>query len=51
MSVVGAGLGSMNTATIIAINHRLNPPLASLMVGIGIPISIITSLIWYYFIN
>jgi malate permease and related proteins len=51
MSVVGAGLGSMNTATIIAINHRLNPQLASLMVGIGIPISIITSLIWYYFLN
>lgn len=45
MCVVGAGLGSMNTATIITINHRLNPPLASLMVGVGIPLSIITSLI------
>lgn len=48
MCVVGAGLGSMNTATIITINHRLNPPLASLMVGIGIPLSIITSLILSY---
>ena len=51
MCVIGAGLGSMNTATIIAINHRLNPPLASLMVGIGIPLSIITTLILYYFLN
>ena len=51
MCVVGAGLGSMNTATIIAINHRLDPPLASLMVGIGIPLSLITTLILYYFLN
>lgn len=51
MCVVGAGLGSMNTATIIAINHRLNPSLASLMVGIGIPLSLITTMIWYYFLN
>ncbi|WP_394995363.1 AEC family transporter [Emticicia sp.] len=51
MCIVGAGLGSMNTATIIAINHRLNPSLASLMVGIGIPLSLITTMIWYYFLN
>lgn len=51
MCVVGAGLGSMNTATIIAINHRLNPPLASLMVGIGIPLSLVTTMILYYFLN
>ncbi|WP_435355780.1 AEC family transporter [Emticicia sp. SJ17W-69] len=51
MCIVGAGLGSMNTATIIAINHRLNPALASLMVGVGIPLSLITTMIWYYFLN
>lgn len=51
MCVVGAGLGSMNTATIIAINHRLNPALASLMIGIGIPLSLITTMIWYYFLK
>ncbi len=49
--VVGAGLGSMNTATIIAINHRLNPPLASLMVGIGIPLSLITTLILHFLVK
>lgn len=51
MCVVSAGLGSMNTATIIAINHRLNPSLASQMVGIGIPLSLITTMIWYYFLH
>lgn len=48
MCVVGAALGSMNTASIIAINHQLNPPLASLMIGISIPLSLITVLFWHY---
>ncbi|GGD60040.1 transporter [Emticicia aquatilis] len=48
MCVVGAALGSMNTASIIAINHKLNPPLASLMIGISIPLSLITAMLWHY---
>lgn len=48
MCVVGAALGSMNTASIIAINHKLNPPLASLMIGISIPLSLITVMLWHY---
>ncbi len=48
MCVVGAALGSMNTASIIAINHKLNPTLASLMIGISIPLSLITAMIWYF---
>lgn len=48
MCVVGAALGSMNTASIIAINHQLNPPLASLMIGISIPLSLITAMLWHY---
>lgn len=48
MCVVGAALGSMNTASIIAINHKLNPPLASLMIGISIPLSLITVIFWHY---
>lgn len=51
MCIVGAALGSMNTASIIAINHQLNPPLASLMIGISIPLSLITAMIWHYFLN
>ena len=42
MSVLGAALGPMNTIAIIATNYKLNPTLASQMVGIGIPISLVT---------
>jgi predicted permease len=48
MCVIGAALGSMNTASIIAINHKLNPTLASLMIGISIPLSLITAMLWHY---
>ena len=47
ISVVGAALGSMNTATIIAINYGLNPKLATQMVSISIPLSLINVGIWY----
>jgi predicted permease len=42
MCVLGASLGPMNTIAIIASNYRLNPPLAAQMVGIGIPLSLVT---------
>jgi predicted permease len=48
--VLGAGIGSMNTATIIAINHKLNPKLASMMVGVGIPLSLFTLFLIYVFL-
>lgn len=47
ISVVGAALGSMNTATIIAINYGLNPKLATQMVSISIPLSFLNVGIWY----
>ena len=50
ISVVGAALGSMNTATIIAINYGLNPKLASQMVSISIPLSFLNVGIWYFLI-
>jgi malate permease and related proteins len=46
ISVVGASLGSMNTATIIAINYGLNPKLATQMVSISIPLSFLNVGIW-----
>ena len=49
--LLGAALGPMNTAAIIASKHGLNPPLASAMVGIGIPISLVTVLILYFIIH
>lgn len=51
ISVVGAALGSMNTATIIAINYGLNPKLATQMVSISIPLSFLNVAIWYYLIS
>ncbi len=38
--IMAAGIGSMNTIAIIAMELDLNPTLCSKMVGIGIPISI-----------
>ena len=51
ISVVGAALGSMNTATVIAINYGLNPKLATQMVSISIPLSFINVGIWYLLVT
>ena len=50
ISVVSAALGSMNTATIIAINYGLNPKLATQMVSISIPLSFLNVGVWYWLI-
>lgn len=42
IAVLGAGIGSMNLVSIIAIQMDLNPPLAAQMVGFGIPLSVFT---------
>lgn len=34
-------------AAIVAAEHRLNPPLVALMVGIGIPLSFVTLPLWW----
>lgn len=47
ISVIEAAMAPMITATIIAISHDLEPKLASLMVGLGIPLSFLTVGIWY----
>ncbi len=35
-------------AAIVAMEHKLEPALVALMVGIGIPLSFLTLLAWYY---
>lgn len=40
MSVIGAAIGPMNTAAVIAGRYHLNANLASQMVAIGIPLSL-----------
>ena len=38
--LLGAAIGPMNTAAILAERYNLNPPLAAQMVGLGIPLSL-----------
>lgn len=47
VSVMEAAMAPMITGSIIAITHDLEPKLASLLVGVGIPLSFFTLGIWY----
>jgi hypothetical protein len=46
-----AAMAPMITAGIIAVDHRLNPPLVSLMLGIGIPLSFLTLPVWWWLLR
>jgi predicted permease len=43
-----AAMAPMIGAAIVATEHRLDPPLTTLMVGIGIPLSFLTVPAWWY---
>lgn len=47
VSVVEMAMAPMITGSIIAIAHHLEPRLASLLVGVGIPLSLLTLAGWY----
>jgi predicted permease len=51
VSVMEAAMAPMITGSIIAITHDLEPKLASLLVGIGIPLSFFTLAIWYFVLS
>lgn len=51
VSVLEAAMAPMIAGSIIAISYGLNPRLASLMIGIGIPLSFITLAGWYLLIR
>lgn len=46
VTVFEAAMGPMIGGAIVAMDHGLNPPLVTLMVGIGIPLSIVTAALW-----
>jgi predicted permease len=46
-----AAMAPMITAGIIAVDHDLNPPLVTLMLGIGIPMSFITLPGWWWLLR
>jgi predicted permease len=43
-----AAMGPMIGASIVAIQHRLNPPLITLLVGVGISASFLSLPLWWY---
>ncbi|MDI6401285.1 AEC family transporter [Balneolaceae bacterium ANBcel3] len=50
VSLIQAAMPPMITGAILASTYGLNPRLASLMVGIGVPLSAITITLWYFFL-
>lgn len=51
ISLMEAAMAPMITAAIIASAHNLEPKLCNLFIGIGIPVSFITLMIWYGVLN
>ncbi len=48
VTVFEAAMGSMIGAAIVAMDHDLDPPLVTLMVGLGIPLSFVTLAGWWW---
>jgi len=47
VTVFEAAMGPMIGASIVAMDHELDPPLVTLMVGVGIPLSFLTLPAWW----
>ena len=50
VTVFEAAMPPMIGASIVAMDHELDPPLLTLMVGIGIPLAFITLPLWHWFL-
>jgi malate permease and related proteins len=48
VTIFEAAMAPMIGASIVAMDHKLDPPLITLMVGIGIPLSFLTLPVWWY---
>ena len=51
VSIMESAMAPMITGAILASNYGLKPKLSSMMVGIGIPVSLITTTIWYFILK
>ncbi|MBX2972741.1 MAG: AEC family transporter [Flavobacteriales bacterium] len=51
VSVLESAMAPMITASILASSHGLKPRLANMMVGVGIPLSLLTVALWYYILE
>lgn len=50
-TVLESGMAPMITGSIVAIQYNLQPKLATLLASLGIPISIVSMMIWYWFLG
>ena len=50
VAVIESAMAPMITASILAASYELEPRLAGLMVGVGVPISFMTLSAWYFFL-
>ncbi|KAB2953439.1 hypothetical protein F9B85_05900 [Heliorestis acidaminivorans] len=48
VSILEAAMAPMITAAIIVASYKIKSNLATMMIGIGIPLSIFSLAIWYY---
>lgn len=48
VTIFEAAMAPMIGASIVALEHKLDPPLITLMVGIGIPLWFHTLPLWWY---
>lgn len=48
VTIFEAAMAPQIGASIVAIQHKLDPPLVTLMIGIGIPLSFLTLPVWWY---
>ncbi len=51
VTIFEAAMAPMITAGIVAVDHDLNPPLVTVMIGIGIPLSFLTLTGWSYLLK
>ena len=51
VTVFEAAMGPMIGASIVAMDHELDPPLVTLLVGVGIPVSFLTLPVWWYVLS
>ena len=51
ITIFEAAMAPQIGAAIVAVEHDLDPPLVTLMVGIGIPLSFVTLPAWYHFLS
>ena len=51
ISIMESVMAPMITASILASTHGLKPKLSSMMIGIGIPLSLLTIAFWYWILS